>query len=129
MGKTTLIMNMILNDIRNGEGLCFIDPHGDAVEKILDYMPKERMNDVIYFNPADTDYPIPINLLEKTNPENRHLVVSAIISVFKKIYSEYWAHRQEHILRNTVLALLEYPGDKTLLDVYRCSMIGDIERR
>jgi len=123
MGKTTLLMNMILNDIHHGEGVCFIDPHGDAVEKILDYMPQERINDVIYFNPADRDHPTPINLLETANPDKRHLVVSGIISVFKKIYSEYWAHRQEHILRNTILALLDYPGDKTLLDVYR--MLND----
>ena len=123
MGKTTLLMNMILNDIRNGEGLCFIDPHGDAVEKILDYIPKERLSDVIYFNPADTSNPMPINLLEEKDSENRHLVVSGIISVFKKIYSDYWAHRQEHILRNTILALLDYPGEKTLLDVYK--MLND----
>lgn len=123
MGKTNLMMNMIMNDIKSGEGLCFIDPHGDAVEKILDYIPKERAKDVIYFNPANRDNPIPLNLLEKTDPENSHLVVSGIISVFKKLYSEYWAHRQEHILRNTILALLDYPGDKTLLDVYR--MLND----
>jgi len=123
MGKTTLLMNMVLNDIRNGEGVCFIDPHGDAVEKLLEYIPKERTEDLIYFNPADINNPIPINLLEETDPDKRHLVVSGIISVFKKIYSEYWAHRQEHILRNIVLALLDNPGNKTLLDVYR--MVND----
>lgn len=123
MGKTTLLMNMILNDIRSGEGLCFIDPHGDAVEKILNHVPNERKKDVVYFNPADKNNQVPINLLDETSLENRHLVVSSIISVFKKMFSDYWSHRQEHILRNTILALLDYQGSKTLLDVYK--MLSD----
>lgn len=98
-------------------------PHGDAVEALLDYIPSNRMNDVIYFNPADVDHPIPLNILERVEPERRHLVVSGVISIFRKIYGEYWQHRQEHILRNTILALLECSGDVTLLDVHR--MLSD----
>ncbi|MDD2666639.1 MAG: type IV secretion system DNA-binding domain-containing protein [Methanocellales archaeon] len=123
MGKTSLLLNMILNDIYGNEGVCFIDPHGDAVERVLDYIPKERINDIIYFNPADVDHPIALNVLEKVEPGRRHLLVSGLISVFRKLYAEYWHHRQEHILRNTILALLDYPGNKTLLDVYR--MLND----
>ncbi len=137
MGKTTLLLNMILNDIYGNEGVCFIDPHGDAVEKLLDYIPSHRINDVIYFNPADIDYPIALNILESVEPERKHLVVSSLISVFRKLYAEYWQHRQEHILRNTILALLEeektlfnygkskfnYGKSKTLLDIYR--MLSD----
>jgi type IV secretory pathway TraG/TraD family ATPase VirD4 len=128
MGKTTLLLNMILNDIYGNEGVCFIDPHGDAVEKLLDYIPSWRINDVTYFNPADIDYPIALNVLGDCFTENvvsasRHLAVSSLISVFRKLYGEHWQHRQEHILRNTILALLDYEGDKTLLEIYR--MLSD----
>ena len=123
MGKTSLISNLALNDIYNGSGVCVIDPHGDMIESLLDYIPSERINDVIYFNPADIDYPIALNILENKEPERRHLVVSGLISVFRKLYGEYWQHRQEHILRNTILALLDYPGDRTLLDIYQ--MLSD----
>ncbi len=130
MGKTTLLLNMILNDIYENEGVCFIDPHGDAVEALLDYIPPHRIDDVIYFNPADVDYPVALNVLERVEPERRHLAVSSLVSVFRKLYAEYWQHRQEHILRNTILALLEeertlfnYDKSKTLLDIYR--MLSD----
>jgi type IV secretory pathway TraG/TraD family ATPase VirD4 len=123
MGKTSLILNMALNDIYNGSGICLIDPHGDMIESLLDYIPSERINDVIYFNPADINYPVALNVLENKEPERRHLVVAGLISVFRKLYGEYWQHRQEHILRNTILALLDYPSDKTLLDIYQ--MLSD----
>jgi len=118
MGKTTLLLNMILNDIYSNEGVCFVDPHGDAVETLLDYIPSFRVRDVIYFNPADTDYPIPLNVLGELEPERKHLLVSSLISIFRKLYAEYWQHRQEHILRNCILALLEQKERKTLVDVY-----------
>ena len=123
MGKTSLISNMALNDIYNGSGICLIDPHGDMIESLFDYIPSWRINDVIYFNPADINYPISLNILERVEPDKRHLVVSGVISVFRKLYAEYWQHRQEHILRNTILALLDYPGNKTLLGIYR--MLSD----
>ncbi len=134
MGKTTLLLNMILNDVYGNEGVCFIDPHGDAVEALLDYIPSYRINDVVYFNPADIDYPIALNILESVEPARRHLAVSGLISIFKKLYAEYWQHRQEHILRNTILALLDeektlfdYNKSKTLLDIYR--MLSDYRFR
>jgi type IV secretory pathway TraG/TraD family ATPase VirD4 len=123
MVKTSLILNMALNDIYNGSGICLIDPHGDMIGNLFDYISSWRINDVIYFNPADIDYPIALNILENKEPERRHLVVSGLISVFRKLYGEYWQHRQEHILRNTILALLDYPGDRTLLDIYQ--MLSD----
>jgi len=119
MGKTTLLLNMILNDIYGNEGVCFIDPHGDAVETLLDYIPAFRLKDVIYFNPADTDYPVPLNVLGQVEPERKHLLVSSLISIFRKLYAEYWQHRQEHILRNSILALLEHRGRKTLVEIYQ----------
>jgi len=118
MGKTTLLLNMILNDIYGNEGVCFIDPHGDAVETLLDYIPSFRLQDVIYFNPADTDYPVPLNVLGQLEPDRKHLLVSSLISIFRKLYAEYWQHRQEHILRNSILALLEHSGRKTLVEIY-----------
>lgn len=119
MGKTSLLLNMILNDIHADEGLCFIDPHGDAVEQILDYIPPSRIEDVVYFNPADTEHPIPLNILEQTAPERRHLLVSGVISLFRKLFAEHWHHRQEHIMRNALLSLLESTERPTLLDLYR----------
>ena len=119
MGKTTLLLNMILNDVYGEEGLCFIDPHGDAVEKLLDYIPSSRVEDVIYFDPADTEHPISLNVLGEVDQARKHLLVSNLISIFRKLYGEYWQHRQEHILRNTLLALLEYKDKTTLLDVYK----------
>jgi hypothetical protein len=119
MGKTTLLLNMILNDIYGGEGVCFIDPHGDAVEALLDYIPAGRVEDVIYFNPADIEHPIPMNVLEQVPPERRHLLVSSVLSIFRKLYPDHWQHRQEHILRNCLLALLENGEDNTLMEVHR----------
>ncbi len=118
-GKTTLLLNMILSDIHSGEGLAVIDPHGDLAEVILDYIPKQRINDVVYFNPADTEYPISLNILEDAGPDRRHIVVSSLMSVFKRIWSDFWGPRLEHILRNSILALLEYPESTTLLGVGR----------
>ncbi len=118
MGKTTLLLNMILNDIYANEGVCFIDPHGDAVETLLNYIPAFRLKDVIYFNPADVDYPVSLNILAESKTQSKHLLVSSLTSIFRKLYKEHWQHRQEHILRNSIFALLEQPGRKTLADVY-----------
>ena len=117
-GKSTLIENMVASDIKAGSGLALIDPHGDLAEDILHFIPKRRIDDVIYFNPADMEYPIAFNPLEKVGRDYRHLVASGLISVFKKVWSEFWGPRLEHILRNSILTLLEYPGS-TLLDIPR----------
>jgi len=117
-GKSTLIENMAISDIKSGNGLALIDPHGDLSEDILDFIPKKRIKDIIYFNPGDLEHPIAFNPLEKVHPDNRHLVVSGLISVFKKIWFEFWGPRLEHILRHSLLTLLEYP-QSTLLDLPR----------
>lgn len=119
MGKTSLLSNMILNDIYAGKGLCFLDPHGDAVERLLDYIPAHRLNEVIYLDPGDAQHPVPLNVLAKVEPRQKHLLVSGVISIFQKLYGQYWQHRQEHILRSALLALIEQPGPVSLLDVYR----------
>ncbi len=117
MGKTTLLENMAMQDIQSGEGLAFIDPHGETAYKLLDFVPKERMRDVIYFDPADAGFPIGFNVMENVDPERRHFVASGLMGVFKKIFGpDVWSARMEYILGNTVLALLEYP-DSTLLSI------------
>ncbi|HOF50432.1 MAG TPA: type IV secretion system DNA-binding domain-containing protein [Candidatus Colwellbacteria bacterium] len=118
VGKTTMMERMFIEDVQAGHGAAWFDPHGDAAEKLLGFIPAERINDVIYFNPADTDFPIGFNALENVHGEHRHLVASGIMSVFKKIWPDVWSARMEYILNNTLLALLEYPGS-TLLGIMR----------
>ena len=118
MGKTTLLENMVLNDIYAGHGVGVVDPHGDFAEKIIDYIPAHRINDVVYFNPSDIDYPIGFNILENVNPRYQHLVASGLMGVFKKIWPDVWSARMEYILNNTLLALLEFPNT-TLLGINR----------
>jgi len=126
MGKSTLLENMAVQDIQNGEGMAFIDPHGSAAETLLNYIPEHRMNDVLYFSPADASFPVSFNIMEDVGPDKRHLVVSGLMSVFKKIWIDAWSARMEYILSNTLLALLEYPGS-TLLGVNR--MLSDKDYR
>ncbi|OGG55380.1 hypothetical protein A3D62_00355 [Candidatus Kaiserbacteria bacterium RIFCSPHIGHO2_02_FULL_49_11] len=118
MGKSVLLENMAIQDIQNGEGFCFIDPHGSTAEKLLDFIPEHRIEDVIYFAPFDLDYPVAFNVMEDVGYDKRHLVSSGLMSAFKKIWEDAWSARMEYILTNTLLALLEYP-DSTLLDVNR----------
>jgi len=110
-GKTTLIANMAIDDIRKGRGVAIIDPHGDLCNTILDYIPASRINDCCYFNPADPDYVYPLNVLEAQNDSQKELVASGVISIFKKLYGNVsWGPRLEHILRNAVLTLVNTPG-------------------
>lgn len=118
MGKSTMLENMAIQDIRNGEGIAFIDPHGSTADKLLEYVPEDRINDVLYFAPFDMEYPIAFNVMEDVGYDKRHLVVSGLMSAFRKIWVDAWSARMEYILSNTLLALLEYP-DSTLLDVNR----------
>lgn len=118
MGKSTLLENMAAQDIKNDEGMCFIDPHGSAIDTLLDYIPEERLNDVIYFAPFDSDNPISFNILETVAEDQKHLVVQGLMSTFDKIWPDTFSERMRYILSNTLLALLEYPGS-TLLGVNR----------
>lgn len=115
-GKSTLIANMGINDMRNGEGLAVIDPHGDLCETLLDYIPKFRLNDVVYLDPTNVEYPFRMNPLEITIPEQAELVASGIVSIFHKLFGYSWGPRLEYILRNTILTLTAVPNS-TLLDV------------
>jgi len=122
MGKSTILENMIVEDIRAGKGVAVVDPHGDLAEKIIEFIPTSRINDVIYFNPADINYPLAFNVVEHVEPHLRHLVASGLIGVFQKLWADSWGPRLEYILRNAILAILDYPGS-TLLAVTR--MLSD----
>ncbi len=126
MGKSTLLENMAIQDIRNGEGMAFIDPHGKTAELLLDYIPENRIKDVLYFAPFDMEHPISFNVMEDVGADKRHLVVNGLMSTFEKIWVDAWSARMAYILNNTLLALLEYP-DSTLLGINR--MLADKEYR
>lgn len=118
MGKTTLLENMVIRDIQEGRGVALIDPHGEFAEKILDFIPSKRVNDVIYFNPADGDNPIAFNVMEQVDAEYRPIIADGLVEVFHKLWAESWGPRLEYLLRNAILALLEHPG-ATLLGIMR----------
>lgn len=127
-GKSTFLENMIVQDIQNGHGIAFIDPHGGSAEKLLDYIPEWRVNDVIYINPSDMEYPIAFNPLEDPGPERRHLVTDGLMSVFKKIWPEAFSGRMEYILNMTMMALMEYP-DSTVLSINRMLTDKDFRKK
>lgn len=118
-GKTTLIANMAINDMRNGEGLAIIDPHGDLSEILLNYVPKSRINDVAYLDPSDTEFPFHLNPLELPNNVDKaqaELVVSGIVSIFYKLYHYSWGPRLEYMLRTALMTLSNIP-DATIADI------------
>src|SRR3989338_10302204 len=119
-GKSTLLKNMALQDIKNGHGICIVDPHGEFVEGVLEKIPSERIKDVVYFNQADSDYPIGFNVLEVPgpDPEYKNLAASSLMGIFTKIWANVWSARMEYILNNAILALLDTPGT-TLMGVMR----------
>jgi len=128
VGKTVLLKNMALQDINSGRGLCIIDPHGEFVEEVIDKIPTHRINDVIYFNPADTEYPIGFNVLQVSDVKYKHLVASDLMGIFTKIWANVWSARMEYILNNCVLALLDTPGT-TLLGIIRILVDKDYRQK
>ncbi len=127
-GKSTLLENMIIDDMREGRGVAVVDPHGDLIKHLLKYVPDDRVKDVVYFTPADRLYPIGFNLLENVDPELKNIVASGVVGIFKKIFGESWGPRLEYILRNTILALLDFP-DATLLGVTKILVDQDFRNR
>ena len=117
-GKTTLLRNLILQDIAAGEGVGIIDPHGDLAADLLDHIPSHRTDDVVYFNPADGEATIGLNLMQSVSPNRRHLVTSGIVSALKGVWSDSWGPRLEYILNATIAALLECENT-TILGIQR----------
>jgi len=117
-GKSTLLVNMTIDDIRERRGTAVIDPHGDYVNTVLEYIPSYRANDVIVFDPGDRDFPIAINMLEVKDPKYKVVVASGVVGIFKKIFGNSWGPRLEYWLSSAIMALLDYP-DATLMMVPR----------
>jgi energy-coupling factor transporter ATP-binding protein EcfA2 len=125
-GKSTLLRNLLVQHIEAGHGIGLIDPHGDLAEELLNVIPAARTDDVVYFNPADLEFPIGLNLLANVPKDERHLVASGIVSAFKNLWSDSWGPRLEYILYNTLAALLDCEN-VTLLGVTR--MLTDADYR
>ncbi|MEO8065264.1 MAG: type IV secretion system DNA-binding domain-containing protein [Candidatus Doudnabacteria bacterium] len=129
-GKTELLKNMAIQDIRSGEGLCIVDPHGDFVEDVLQYIPKERADDVILFEPFDMERPLGLNMLEVKSPEQKDFAVQEMIAIFMKLFPpEMIGPMFEHNMRNVMLTLMEdkqSPG--TLADIPRMFTDTDFQK-
>ncbi|MEX0621533.1 MAG: type IV secretion system DNA-binding domain-containing protein [Candidatus Woykebacteria bacterium] len=117
-GKSTLIKNMIIQDMRSGEGVAVLDPHGQLIDELLEFVPENRIEDVVILNPADAEYPISLNMLEMVDPKQRTLMGDTMLDVFKKYFADSWGPRLEYILKNCILTLLEVPNT-SLLSVTR----------
>ncbi len=117
-GKTGLLALMALSDIFHNQGYAIIDPHGDFAVDNMRFIPGSRLEDVVYFNPADTAFPLGFNPLEVTNPNQKTNISSEVIGVLKRMFGESWGPRLEYILRYTILALLDRPTT-TMLDITR----------
>jgi hypothetical protein len=117
-GKSTIFKNMFISDVLAGEGACFVDPHGDTVDELLDFIPPNRIDDVVYFNPTDVENPIGFNLLELKDKSQRDFIADGVVEVFKKEFGESWGPRLQYILTNTVATALEAQGT-TLLAILR----------
>jgi len=118
MGKSTVLENMVYDDIQKGRGVAVVDPHGELADKVTAMIPKSRINDAVIFDPSDSNYPVSFNMLEVKSPDHRPLVASGLVGVFKKMYADSWGPRLEYILRNCILALTEFDG-ATLLGIPR----------
>lgn len=118
MGKSTLLLNMLVDDIQSRRGVCLVDPHGDLSEALLELIPKHRTNDVILFDAADREHPVAFNPLACSEPTQRPLVADGVLTVLKRQFGEFFGPRMEDILRNSLLALLESPGS-TLVSLQR----------
>src|SRR5258706_3063457 len=114
-GKSEMLKDLILQDIKDGKGVCFMDPHGDAVEDILKLIPPERAEDVIYFNPSDTTRPMGMNLLEANTEDEKHFAATSVINLMYKLFDPYKTGivgpRFEHGVRNAMLTAMSVPGN------------------
>lgn len=126
VGKSTLLRNMIVQDILAGAGVGVIDPHGDLAAELLEFVPPNRVRDVVYFNPGDLEFPVAFNLLKETPRPQRHLVADGIVAAFKSIWKDSWGPRLAHVLYASVAALLECQN-VSLLGVPR--MLSDADYR
>lgn len=126
-GKSRLLQLLLISDILSGQGCCLLDPHGDLAQELLEYIPKERINDVVYIDPSDREFPIGFNPLEPVESyETRQHLATFFISIFRKLFAANWNPRMEHLIRYITLALLETP-DSNVLGIPR--MLSDTKFR
>lgn len=118
MGKSTLISNMVRSDMQAGSGIAILDPHGDLIDDVMAHIPSRRTNDVVVFDVSDTQFPVGFNVLEYEHEDQKNLVASGVVSIFKKLYGHSRGPRLEYILRNVMLSILEYPN-ATLMHTIR----------
>lgn len=132
VGKTVMFQNMILQDIKDGHGVCYLDPNGDAAEWILNHIPKERVEDVIYFNPADKERPMGLNMLEWKTPDQRDFLVQEAIQIFYKLFDPNQTGmvgpQFEHWMRNASLTLMMHPDGGTIIDIPRLFTDPEFEK-
>lgn len=114
VGKSTLLRNLILEDLRHGEGVALLDPHGDLVEELLEYIPRHRTRDVIYFDPANPERSPGLNVLGDIEEEERYLLISDLVAIFTNLWPEFWGPRTEHIFTHSLAALLAAPNTTLL---------------
>lgn len=117
-GKSTLLKNMIIQDMRQGRGLALLDPHGDLYDELLDYIPPDRVKDVVLLDPGDQEHPVSLNVLELPDPSQKAQVASALVDILKRSFEHSWGPRLEYILRNCILTLLEVPNS-TIMGIPR----------
>jgi hypothetical protein len=131
-GKSTLLLNLVEQDLVNGEGLALLDPHGDLAEAVLTRVPRDRTNDLVYLNPADLAFPIGFNPLAQVRDDLKAIVADGIVSAFRHVWADSWGHRLDYILTNAVRALLDVPGATLLMlprllvdDGFRGRIVGN----
>jgi hypothetical protein len=118
VGKSTLFQTMAIQDIRDGAGLCMLDPHGETIDKVLEYIPEERIKDVVYIDPSDADMPVGLNLLEVDDPSERNNMASGLLAAIKHHFDYSWGPRLEYLLNYALLTLVSIPGT-TMLSIVR----------
>ena len=130
-GKTSLLLNLFAQDAARGDGILYIDPLGDDAEHALGLIPAHRVNQVCYFNVADRDHPVALNVLEDVAPRERELVADHVVTAMRALWPDMWGPRMEQILRHGLLALIEEPNASLLLlprlltdDAYRRRVVG-----
>ena len=133
VGKSTVYQNMCLEDIQNGDGVCFIDPHGESIDWLLERIPASRLEDVVYFNPSDTDYPFGLNLLEARSEEEKDFLVSECIQIFYKLFDPgktgMIGPQFEHWLRNAALTVMAGPEGGSILEIPKLFIDPEFEAK
>ncbi|RJX18443.1 MAG: DUF87 domain-containing protein [Desulforudis sp.] len=127
-GKSTLLLNLIIQDVRNGQGIAVLDPHGDLIDQILEFVPKERIDDVILFDPADEEYPIGFNIFGAHSETEKTLLASDLVGVFRRLSSS-WGDQMNSVLANGILAMLESSEGGTLMTLRRFLIEPDFRRK